>query len=131
MNIQQAAQILINSGIEPNEAIAEVKIALELCMGLNSTKLALNPDFEPSKDFLEKLNERAKTKKPIQYILGKAYFMYDYYKVDENVLIPRDDTEILVQEAIKCKGESFLDIGAGSGIISPNWASSLTAFGSL
>jgi len=59
--------------------------------------------------------------RPVQYITGKAWFYgYPFY-VDENVLIPRPETEELVELAIKIikreKCTSVLDIGCGSGII--------------
>lgn len=121
MNIQQIAKTLSESGIEQNEAVAEAKILVEACLGLNSTKLAIDPEFEPLEDLLKMIEVRVTTHKPIQYITGKAYFMGDYYKVNENVLIPRDETEILVRKAIdivkKNDFKKILDIGTGSGCI--------------
>ncbi len=57
---------------------------------------------------------------PIEYILGFKYFYNRKFDVDYNVLIPRFDTEILVDEIIKTnhKFENILEIGVGSGIIS-------------
>lgn len=74
-------------------------------------------------EILKKASLRAETKKPVQYILGCQDFMGDRYIVNENVLIPRDETEILVNCAynlIKDKNEKIdiLDIGTGSGCIS-------------
>ncbi|WP_297598124.1 peptide chain release factor N(5)-glutamine methyltransferase [uncultured Cetobacterium sp.] len=68
------------------------------------------------------LHKRAKEKKPLQYILGEWEFYGLPFKVDERVLIPRADTEILVEQ---CKfilkdleTPKILDIGTGSGAIS-------------
>ena len=60
--------------------------------------------------------------RPIQYITGKTWFMGDAYSVNEQVLIPRPETEELVDwvleyAAIKGKALRILDIGTGSGCI--------------
>ncbi|MFV0520690.1 MAG: peptide chain release factor N(5)-glutamine methyltransferase [Lachnospirales bacterium] len=75
---------------------------------------------DQEKDFFKLIDER-KNLKPIAYILKKKEFMgLDFY-VDENVLIPRPDTEILVEETLKIIKEyslkNFLEIGSGSGCI--------------
>jgi release factor glutamine methyltransferase len=63
---------------------------------------------------------------PLQYILEKAYFYDRFFFVDTNVLIPRPDTETLVEAVINTEKDTtarFIDIGTGSGII----AATLTA----
>ena len=74
-------------------------------------------------DQIEKYTEQLICGKPIQYILGKAWFMGQNFIVNENVLIPRPETEELVEwiisyANIKNKKLSILDIGTGSGFIS-------------
>lgn len=54
---------------------------------------------------------------PMQYILGSCEFMGLEFKVNENVLIPRPDTEVLVEKVLKYAPASALDIGTGSGAI--------------
>lgn len=58
---------------------------------------------------------------PLDHILGKSNFMGRNFKVNEHVLIPRLDTEVLVETVISrintCGSKSVLDIGTGSGII--------------
>lgn len=61
-----------------------------------------------------------KKEKPIQYVLGNAYFYGSYFKVNQDVLIPRPETEELVYLIIKDqqqKNIKLLDIGTGSGCI--------------
>ena len=69
----------------------------------------------------EKLEHRIKTHCPIQHIIGKSWFMGNFFKVNKDVLIPRDETEILVRKAIEIIKENdyqdILDIGTGSGCI--------------
>ncbi len=60
--------------------------------------------------------------KPMQYVLGKSYFMGKEFRVDEHVLIPRPETEELViwilnDWAQNKEGKSIVDIGTGSGCI--------------
>lgn len=73
---------------------------------------------------LNKIQERLLQNEPIQYILGVADFYGLKFKVDRNVLIPRQETEELVfwiletiQKEIKNTAISILDIGTGSGCI--------------
>lgn len=54
---------------------------------------------------------------PLQYILGYTEFMSLKFFVDEHTLIPRADTETLVEEIIKRSPQRILDIGTGSGAI--------------
>jgi len=70
---------------------------------------------------------------PIQYILREAYFRNIKLYVDENVLIPRPETELLVDKALHCIKEIYsdkkfinvLEIGVGSGAISISMASEI------
>jgi release factor glutamine methyltransferase len=60
--------------------------------------------------------------KPVQYVLGEAWFYNMYFTVNEHVLIPRPETEELVELAIQCVQRTssivhILDIGTGSGCI--------------
>lgn len=75
------------------------------------------------KDKLEKGLERLKQGEPVQYIVGNVDFYGLIFDVDQNVLIPRFETEELVYETIKYikkyfdKKVDILDIGTGSGCI--------------
>lgn len=123
MNIQTITNMLIDAGIEPNEAKKEIKMLLEhFC---HYTELDRCKGIELAEKQLEILKEkaekRANTKLPIQYIIGEAYFMGEMFKVTPDVLIPRDETELLVRKAIEFilqdDLKEVLDIGTGSGCI--------------
>lgn len=123
MKIKQIEKILTDGGIEPNEAKIEAKMLLRYFFNLSDIDLALTKEFDDEKgrEVLRAAKLRAQTRKPIQYILGEAYFMGEMFKVNENVLIPRDETEILVRNSVELiKKNDFkkvLDIGTGSGCI--------------
>lgn len=124
MNIKTIENILKEGGIEPNEAKIEAKILTKHFLGLNDIDLILNKELG-REDLHEKLlsaaNLRATKRIPIQQITGLAYFMGEDFIVNKNVLIPRDETEILVRKAIEIINsknlEKVLDIGTGSGCI--------------
>lgn len=123
MNIKQIEEILENSGIEKNEAKTEAKMLIEHFCKISSIKLAIDKgEFKDENGIiLEKAKLRASSKRPIQQIIGSAYFMGEDFIVNENTLIPRDETEILVRKAIEIitenKFQQILDIGTGTGII--------------
>ncbi|MCB0526373.1 MAG: peptide chain release factor N(5)-glutamine methyltransferase [Lewinellaceae bacterium] len=74
-------------------------------------------------EILENDSTRLEAGVPIQYVLGQADFFGLKFKVDEKVLIPRQETELLVAEIMKHVGKgkqpqiNLLDIGVGSGCI--------------
>ena len=123
MNIQTIIKMLTDAGIEENEAIAEVKILLEhFCKFTEKDKIlgrVLN-DIELNL-IKEKVELRIKERIPVQYLTGEGYFMGEFFKVTPAVLIPRDETEILVRKAIELiqanNFKNVLDIGTGSGCI--------------
>lgn len=94
----------------------------------NKVELRINLDKDLSESDSKKLSEaisELKTGKPFQQILGETEFYGMKFFVNENVLIPRPETEELLELAIqkakdlrlKVKGLKILDIGTGSGII--------------
>lgn len=99
---------------------------LLLCKVLNKDRIFIltNPNYELSQEELNEfydLLDLRKNKMPMKYILGKAEFMGIEFNVMEGVLIPRPDTEILVESVIEeIKQNNFTDICdlcCGSGII--------------
>ena len=123
MNIQDIVKILTDSGIEPNEANMEVKMLIEHFADFGVKDIILGKKLDSSKLEIvkEKAELRAKTRMPIQHIIGFADFMGEKYIVNKDVLIPRDETEILARKAIELINENnlkmALDVGTGSGCI--------------
>ena len=104
------------------------KIDSELLLGkaLNKGReyLFLNYKENLSNELInnfESLLKRRKKKEPVAYILNCKEFWKNNFYVDQNVLIPRPDTEVLVEEIMKLydkqKKLSILDVGTGSGCI--------------
>ena len=108
----------------------DVEILLEKALGdVDSLYIRLNLNKEVTQDefnLFNKLIEDRLKGRPIAYIVGNREFMgLDFY-VQEGVLIPRPDTETLVEEVIEiCDGKeglNVLDIGTGSGAITVSLA---------
>ena len=84
--------------------------------------LNLNKEIE-EKDYhyFEKLIYERSKGKPMAYLTGKKYFWKYEFDIDKNVLIPRPDTEIIIEQVLKIYKSknkiNFLDIGIGSGCI--------------
>ena len=113
------------------EADTDAWLLFSACMGLNRTEYLMRSDAvvpdDKAEEYLGKLKRRA-GREPVQYIEETAPFMGFEFYVNENVLIPRMDTEILVSEAIKRARIMFsqrqhdvnfriLDMCTGSGCI--------------
>ena len=91
-------------------------------MGLDRVGLYLNfdrPLLPEERDSYRKLVSRRSEREPLQYILGRAEFWSLPFVVNPDVLIPRAETEILVEEGIKRikPGARLLDLGTGSGAV--------------
>ena len=101
---------------------------------LNKIEVALNPNFDVNNDVAEYFKNalaELKTEKPIQYIIGSTKFYGLPFTVNENVLIPRPETEELVNWIVKdaqktnLQPTTILDIGTGSGCIAISLAKNL------
>lgn len=111
------------NGFAFNEAVTEIDFAIELLCGISPKDLILG--IMPDTKDLEKLKyiveKRVTTRQPIAQILGKTFFMGQKFEVNQNTLIPRPETELLVKTAVDIIKENnfkqVLDIGTGSGCI--------------
>lgn len=108
--------------IVSDEADIECAIILEYVMGTDRNDLFAHPERELIKEEEEKffsLINRRNSGEPVQYITGKTFFYGLEFLCDNAVLIPRFDTEVLVEEIIKNapKDAKLLDLCTGSGCI--------------
>ena len=123
MLITDIVKILTDAGIEQNEANIEVKMLIEHFAGYGIEDIIMGKKLDEEKLHIveQKAKLRASTRQPIQYIIGQADFMGEKFIVNPSVLIPRDETEILVRKAVEIIKENrfktVLDIGTGSGCI--------------
>ncbi len=121
--INEIVKILTDSGIEPNEANVEVKLLIEHFANYGYKDIIMGKKLTAEKLEIvkEKAELRARTHQPIQQIIGLADFMGEKFIVNPSVLIPRDETEILVRQAIEIINKNdlklVLDVGTGSGCI--------------
>jgi release factor glutamine methyltransferase len=101
-------------------------ILTEYLHNLKRVDVALNPNFELSDAAIEKWNTiltELQQEKPIQYITGEAWFYGLRFEVNENTLIPRPETEELVEWILNSPNihhtspNNILDIGTGTGCI--------------
>lgn len=121
--ISEIVKILTDSGIEPDEANVEVKMLIEHFANYGTKDIIMGNKLSPEKLEIvkEKAKLRAKTRQPVQHIIGLADFMGEKFIVNPSVLIPRDETEILVRHAVDVINSNnfkmILDVGTGSGCI--------------
>lgn len=103
--------------------VFEAHLIIREILNLSPIDIVLKGDLEVLKEqedlILDALKRRV-SHEPLQYILNSQEFMGLSFYVDKNVLVPRQDTEVLVEtilEKMKNKAFSALDIGTGSGCI--------------
>lgn len=119
--IQEATTFLKNKGIEDPRLNAERLLASTLKLSRVDLYLQFEkPLSETEREIYKGLLKRRAQHEPLQYITGETEFMSLTFRVGPNILIPRPETEILVEKVIDLvKDQSFhiLDIGTGSGCI--------------
>ncbi|MCG2420045.1 peptide chain release factor N(5)-glutamine methyltransferase [Aequorivita sp. F47161] len=125
------------SGIYPSEEIQSFfNILSEKYLGFTRLQIALDPKVEVTEKDSEKFEKallRLKKHEPIQYIIGETEFYGLPFKVNKHTLIPRPETEELVEWILSEKAlptqisnfNTILDIGTGSGCIAISLAKNL------
>ena len=104
----------------------EAEILLRECAGIGRLELLLDGEREIPAEAAERilaLASRREAREPLQYLLGKAWFMDLELEVTPAVLIPRPETELLVEWAVEHlpRGGRLLDLGTGSGRLRFPW----------
>ena len=116
MRLSEAARRLSEAGIDDPKGEAR-----RLFVELGGLSLADTVGADPCSDEprLVEAIRRREGREPLQYILGYADFYRERYKVTGDCLIPRGDTEVLVDIATRLipNGERFIDLCTGSGCI--------------
>ena len=130
--LQQTTLSFAESGLGTPRLDAEV--LLSHCLGADRTGLYSNEEEQIDEELREefrRLVARRRQGEPIAYIVREKEFWSLSFEVDDRVLVPRPETEIIVEEvlaickAVKGKVLRILEIGAGSGVISVSLASEL------
>ena len=110
------AQLLAASGIDAREA----RLLLAAAAGLSEASVVASPEREISAEALARFSDyctRRAAGEPVAYILGRKEFYGLELAVTPAVLIPRPETELLVDLALGRAPASIVDIGTGSGAI--------------
>ena len=118
MTYRMLCERLARAGIESAEWDAQ--LLLERFCNADALHTVLDPSFEfDVPDALEAAIVQRESRYPLQYILGEWQFYRQTYEVTPDCLIPRSDTEILVEEAIRRLPQNahFADLCTGSGCI--------------
>ncbi|MGI8906688.1 MAG: peptide chain release factor N(5)-glutamine methyltransferase [Candidatus Sumerlaeaceae bacterium] len=135
--IDKTAKFFVAKGIPSARLDAELLLAEVL--GMDRLRLYMNFDRPLNEEELNRARElvrRRATREPVAYILGRREFASRMFEVDPSVLIPRPETELLVDEAeqeLKRRfpdaGSAFriLEFGVGSGAIAVTLAANLPA----
>lgn len=115
-----AQECLEDSGIV--DAAQDAWLLMEYVCNINKSfyYLHMNDDMDKGDaiQYQELIHKRA-SHIPVQYLIGEAWFYGQPYQVNEHVLIPRQDTEVLIEEALSHlePGMRILDLCTGSGCI--------------
>jgi release factor glutamine methyltransferase len=137
VDISKAFQKALSGVYDEKEIASLCNIVLSDVASISSSKAKALPELELSAEHLnsiDKILAELKIGKPIQYILGHTEFFGLDFKVNPSVLIPRPETEELVEWVISSVGSfelaagNILDIGTGSGCIAISLKKNLPGF---
>lgn len=116
MTLKEAINILSLAGVP--DAAHDARSIFSCFGGFADYELVSRDISSDNPDLIDALERRAK-REPLQYIIGECDFYREQYFVSQDCLIPRSDTEVLVDFAVKNlpSGARFLDLCTGSGCV--------------
>jgi release factor glutamine methyltransferase len=120
-----ARQALVSAGVEAAEAALDAELLARDVLGWDRAALLTRrnepvpPDFD--RNYEARLARRAR-REPVAYILGHQEFWGLDFEITRDVLIPRPETELIVEEALRSSSERgphrhIIDVGTGSGCL--------------
>ena len=116
--LSAAIPALEASGVDTPRLDAEVLLAgitdIDRARMISEPTLEMEPAH--AREFATAIRRRC-AREPVAYILGRKGFRYVELEVDQRVLVPRPETELLVEVALELEPASVLEIGTGSGAI--------------
>ncbi len=117
--LMRCQRMLLDADFEDAQSCARILVCHVLGYDMHRLLLSDTPLTQPQQDELAQLVERVVSGEPVQYAVGYADLMGLRFRVTNDVLIPRFDTETLIQWAIgrAPSGGRLLDVGTGSGCI--------------
>jgi release factor glutamine methyltransferase len=117
--VKQATESIAAAGCEAPEADAKALVAKALAMRVEDLELDGATEVTAEvREEIERLVSRRSEREPLEYILGTTRFREIEIAVDERVLIPRRETELLVAIGVELpKGARVHEVGTGSGAI--------------
>ncbi|AWW00166.1 peptide chain release factor N(5)-glutamine methyltransferase [Arcticibacterium luteifluviistationis] len=107
------------SQLNIDEKESTAYILLEDAHGISKTDIVLDKELDLDQELLQEQLDRLNTQEPLQQIIGFTYFRNRKFSVSKDVLIPRPETEELIDlvKAFETSQPSIIDIGTGSGCI--------------